>query len=69
MIQPTQGKKKRPPNLEGASLCRQTTLLQPDACPTPPHAWGVSIPCMVIQLTKALNQPVLVVSLGYMPKP
>lgn len=33
------------------------------------HALGLSIPCMVSQLTKALNQPVLVVSLGYMPKP
>ncbi len=32
-------------------------------------AYGSSIPCMASQLTKALNQPVLVVSLGYMPKP
>ena len=32
-------------------------------------AYGLSIPCMVSQLAKALNQPVLVVSLGYMPKP
>lgn len=30
---------------------------------------AVSSPCMVIQLTKASNQPVLVVSFGYMPKP
>jgi hypothetical protein len=33
------------------------------------HAFGLSIPCMVSQQTKALNQPVLVVSFGYMPKP
>lgn len=33
------------------------------------QALGSSIPCIVSQLTKALNQPVLVVSLGYMPKP
>ena len=33
------------------------------------QAWGLTIPCIVSQLTKALNQPVLVVSLGYMPKP
>jgi hypothetical protein len=32
-------------------------------------AYGSSIRCMASQLTKALNQPVLVVSLGYMPKP
>ena len=32
-------------------------------------AYGLSIPCMASQLAKALNQPVLVVSLGYMPKP
>ena len=39
------------------------------AGPTRDQALGLSIPCMVSQLTKALNQPVLVVSLGYMPKP
>ena len=33
------------------------------------QALGLIIPCIVSQLTKALNQPVLVVSLGYMPKP
>jgi iron complex outermembrane receptor protein len=31
--------------------------------------FAVSSPCMVIQLTKASNQPVLVVSFGYIPKP
>ena len=36
---------------------------------TSPRSRRLSIPCMVSQLTKALNQPVLVVSLGYMPKP
>ncbi len=30
---------------------------------------GLTIPCIVSQLTKASNQPVLVVSFGYMPKP
>jgi len=44
-------------------------LAPPDAGPTHPYALGLSILCMVSQLTKALNQPVLVVSLGYMPKP
>ena len=33
------------------------------------QALGLTIPCIVSQLTKALNQPVLVVSFGYMPKP
>ena len=33
------------------------------------QAFGLSIPCMVSQLAKASNQPVLVVSLGYIPKP
>jgi hypothetical protein len=33
------------------------------------QALALSIPCMVSQLTKASNQPVLVVSFGYMPKP
>ena len=33
------------------------------------QALGLTIPCIVSQLTKASNQPVLVVSLGYMPKP
>jgi len=33
------------------------------------QALGLSIPCIVSQLTKASNQPVLVVSLGYIPKP
>jgi hypothetical protein len=33
------------------------------------QALGLAIPCIVSQLTKALNQPVLVVSFGYMPKP
>jgi len=33
------------------------------------QALGLTIPCIVNQLTKALNQPVLVVSLGYIPKP
>ena len=41
--------------------------------PPPRHrgdqALGLAIPCIVSQLTKALNQPVLVVSFGYMPKP
>src|SRR3954463_7410465 len=30
---------------------------------------GFSMPCIPIQRTKASNQPVLVVSFGYMPKP
>jgi hypothetical protein len=42
---------------------------RPDAHVRVNQALGLSIPCMVSQLTKALNQPVLVVSLGYMPKP
>jgi hypothetical protein len=33
------------------------------------QAFGLAIPCIVSQLAKASNQPVLVVSLGYMPKP
>ncbi len=48
---------------------RLTRPLRTDACPPHPHALALSIPCIVSQLTKALNQPVLVVSLGYMPKP
>ena len=32
-------------------------------------AAGFSIPCIPIQRTKASNQPVLVVSFGYIPKP
>jgi phosphopantetheinyl transferase (holo-ACP synthase) len=42
--------------LAGAALARDQAL-------------GLSMPCMASQLTKASNQPVLVVSLGYMPKP
>ena len=46
---------------------------RPSALCAPPSTrdqpLGLSIPCIVSQLTKALNQPVLVVSLGYMPKP
>lgn len=34
-----------------------------------PQALGASMPCIVNQLVKAGNQPVLVVVLGYMPKP
>ena len=64
----------REPRARPSSACRkasvrQTTSLRPDAYPTHHHALGLSIPCIVSQLTKAVNQPVLVVSLGYMPKP
>lgn len=60
---------------EPRAVVRVTMDLQ--ACPragapaavTNDQAFGFSIPCMVSQLTKASNQPVLVVSLGYMPKP
>ena len=33
------------------------------------YVFGFNIPCISSQLTKASNQPVLVVSLGYIPKP
>ena len=46
---------------------RRSALCTPP--PTRDQTLCLSIPCMVSQLTKALNQPVLVVSLGYMPKP
>ena len=36
---------------------------------TSPYIFGFIMPCIFSQLLKALNQPVLVVSLGYMPKP
>ena len=39
------------------------------AAPPLPDAAGFSMPCMPIQRTKASNQPVLVVSFGYIPKP
>ena len=39
------------------------------AAPLLPDAAGFSIPCIPIQRTKASNQPVLVVSFGYIPKP
>ena len=36
----------------------------------PPRAnEALTIPCRECQLTKASDEPVLVVSLGYMPKP
>jgi len=39
------------------------------AAPSDTQALGVTIRCIPSQLIKALNQPVLVVSLGCMPKP
>ncbi len=68
------GLNRRRPRARLSSACRKASVrpmpsLRPDACPTHHHALGLSIPCIVSQLTKALNQPVLVVSLGYMPKP
>src|SRR4051812_2168417 len=39
------------------------------ATPPLPDAAGFSMPCIPIQRTKASNQPVLVVSFGYIPKP
>ncbi len=63
------GPRARPSPAWREASVRQTTSLRPDACPTHHYALGLSIPCMASQLTKALNQPVLVVSLEYMPKP
>ena len=39
------------------------------AAPPLTYAVGFSMPCIPIQRTKASNQPVLVVSFGYIPKP
>ena len=39
------------------------------AAPLLPDPVGFSMPCIPSQRTKASNQPVLVVSFGYIPKP
>ncbi len=39
------------------------------ACRASRRDYGLTIPCIVSQLTKALNQPVLVVVFLYIPKP
>src|SRR4030095_12539682 len=61
---------RRDPGRSGADVARRLASLGPSPERRRSNqALGLSIPCMVSQLTKALNQPVLVVSLGYMPKP